>query len=138
MVLMFFNISNHPSSKWSEKQREAAFALGRYIEDIPFPHVPPTASEREVEELAYDLLIPLMRREWREDEDDVYMIQGEFSLTYLMTRLVLSTGRKVVVACTERKVQESTLEGGKVEKTSTFEFVRFRLVFDPSYFHRGY
>jgi len=136
VVLMFFNISNHPSSKWSEKQREAAFALGRYIEDVPFPDVPATASELEVEELAYDLLLPLVRRQQWEDEDDVFMVQGEYSLTYLMTRLLLSARRKVVVACTERKVQERTNEDGKVEKTSVFEFVRFRLVIDPSYFHR--
>jgi hypothetical protein len=138
-LLMFFNISNHPSSRWSYEQLMAARTLGggrNEVQDIPFPAVPPTASELEVEELARGLLTPLVHRQQWEDEDDVFMVQGEYSLTYLMTRLLLSEGRKVVVACTERKVQERTLEGGKVEKTSTFEFVRFRLVVDPSYFRR--
>jgi hypothetical protein len=130
MVLMFYNISNHPSSKWAPEQLTAARALGGEVRDVPFPNVPPTACASQVEELARDLLSPMLVNRRRE-AGDVFMVQGEFSLTYVVTRLLLSAGRKVVVACTERKVQEREVGGGKVEKTAVFEFVQFREVVNP-------
>jgi hypothetical protein len=51
---MLLNLSNHPSDKWSDKQREAALAISKKlvkkagegkigIIDIPFPNIPPAA-----------------------------------------------------------------------------------------------
>jgi hypothetical protein len=130
MVLMFYNISNHPSSKWEYGQLLAARALGGDVRDVAFPHVPPMACESQVKELVRDLLSPLLVNRRRED-GDVFMVQGEFSLTYMATRLLLSVGRKVVVACTDRTVWRRELGEGRVEKTSFFKFVQFREVVEP-------
>lgn len=46
---MFINVSNHPSSKWSQAQKDAA---GGEILDIPFPNINPRASTWEVEAMA--------------------------------------------------------------------------------------
>ncbi len=118
---MFVNISNHPSARWSTEQRNAALGLGGDIRDIQFPNVPPTASMNEVGRLAEDLASQV-------EPGSVVMVQGEFSLTFMLTRRLIGRGCRVVVACTERTVQERELEGGKVEKTAVFEFVQFRPV----------
>ena len=49
---MFINISNHPSSKWSQEQIIAAKKLGGDIIDIPFPIVPTRSSTKEIEAIA--------------------------------------------------------------------------------------
>lgn len=129
---MFYNISNHPSAKWSPAQIAAAEFRGGTIVDIPFPNVPPAATPEEVEALADNLVasIPPVRGMHGEEVPMPFvMCQGEFSLTFATTRRLLAGGYRVVVACTERKVQEKTLEGGKVEKTAVFEFVQFRRVY---------
>jgi hypothetical protein len=126
VVLMFFNISNHPSAKWASEQLAAARALGGEVRDVAFPSVPPGASYQEVALMANGLALGLGTK-----PGDVCMVQGEFTLTYMLTWLLRRGGCVVVAACTDRKVQERVLEGGKVEKTSTFEFVQFREVVEP-------
>lgn len=118
---MFVNISNHPSAKWGLAQLEAAKALGGDVRDIQFPNVPSTATSEDVAALADSLVAQV-------EPGAAVMCQGEFSLTFAVTSRLLAKGHQVVVACTERKVQERQLEGGKVEKTATFEFVAFRQV----------
>jgi len=123
---MFFNISNHPSAKWGDEQRHAAHAIGGDIRDIAFPNVPPGASYQEVALMAHGLVSGLGAK-----PGDVCMVQGEFTLTYMLTWLLRLAGCVVVAACTDRKVQERALGDGKVEKTSVFEFVQFREVVEP-------
>lgn len=115
------NISNHPSTKWTAAQVNAAKALdGREVVDFPFPNVPPTATIEDVMSLARDMLTKALATGER-----VAMVQGEFSLTFGLTRMLLMGGVGVVVATTERKV----IENADGTKTVTFEFVQFRPVF---------
>lgn len=117
---MFLNISNHPSAKWGEVQRARAELLGNHIVDMQFPNVPPLATTEDVTEIARRIVAGLPPAY----EIDYAMVQGEFSLTYELTRMMLALGWKVCVATTERKVVEE--EGGK--KTTVFEFVQFRMI----------
>jgi hypothetical protein len=110
---MFVNISNHPSSKWSQAQKEAA---GGEIFDIPFPNVDPKASRFEIAEIALLLMKKIP------DGTKKAMVQGEPTLCYALTGLLKREGVLVVVATTERRVIEK--EGGV--KESVFEFVQFR------------
>ena len=48
---MLINFSNHPSKYWEEKQIWEASAWGEIV-DIPFPSVPASANEQEVELIA--------------------------------------------------------------------------------------
>jgi hypothetical protein len=113
---MFLNISNHASAKWSEAQLNAARKFGGEIKDVQFPNVSPGVSTEEVMTMAQSIVEVVIN-----DEPGIAMVQGEFSLTFELSRMLLALGWQVVVATTERKV----VEVANV-KTTTFEFVQFR------------
>jgi len=54
-MLALINHTNHPSSKWSEKQKEG---FDKII-DLPFPNISPTASDNEVWEIVKWRIVPL-------------------------------------------------------------------------------
>ena len=117
---MFINITNHPSARWSDAQRAAAEKLGGEIQDIPFPPIPADAGEGRVEQMAYtvfhqviDITVPT---------NAVVMIQGEFTFTLALVRLLQGAGYTCVAACSERQ----TVENADGTKTTRFEFIRFR------------
>ncbi len=123
---MFVNVSNHPSSRWSDDQREAALALGGEIRDFPFPNVPADASSADVLQMARDLVEDLFY-EINAGQGDVVMVQGEFSLTFATVERLRSYGISCVVACSERELVE-TIANGETTKTSVFRFRQFREV----------
>ena len=51
---LFINLSNHPSSKWSAKQIDAALKLSDNgpIIDMPFPNIDPEMSSDEINALS--------------------------------------------------------------------------------------
>ena len=118
---MFVNISNHVSSRWGSEQIEAAQAFGGKIKDVKFPNVSPTATLSDVSVLADELVVNV-------STGDVVMVSGEFSLTYALTRRLRAREVKVVVACTERTVEEVVKPDGTTEKKAVFRFVAFREV----------
>jgi hypothetical protein len=124
---MFYNISNHPSGKWSEEQRAEAVRMGMFIKDVQFPEVPPSLDDKELLSFAAEWVflnvLPLQLK-----AEDTVMVQGEFGLTCLLVQWVQSyTPAKVVYATTERKVvEEPDPVTGETRKTAVFKFVRFR------------
>ncbi len=120
---MFINFSNHQSVGWDKKQLEAASEYGEIV-DVPFPGVSSCATEQEIADLAQDsadLIISKIK-----SADDVVMVQGEFTLTYAVLKILKERGIKVVSACSERVATESTDEAGNKVKQSVFSFVKFR------------
>ncbi|OGS40519.1 MAG: hypothetical protein A3K77_00815 [Euryarchaeota archaeon RBG_13_31_8] len=113
----FLNISNHPSTKWGEEQYIAACRLGKEIIDIPFPNVPPQASESEVR----DLMISLIR-EVNQYKDPACHVMGEQGLTYALVRKLIDARLHVYHSTTERIV----VDGESGQKTAQFKFVQFR------------
>jgi hypothetical protein len=120
---MFINVSNHPSSRWSDDQREAALALGGEIRDVQFPNVPALATSDDVLDMAFDLADEIAAI----SQDVVAMVQGEFSLTIAVVNRLRAHGVKCVVACSEREVVE-TVANGETTKTAVFRFRQFREV----------
>jgi hypothetical protein len=123
---MFINVSNHPASRWSQDQIEAAQVLGGDIRDFPFPNVPADASSADVLDLSRDLVEDIFY-EIGAGQGDVVMVQGEFSLTIATVERLRSYGIQCVVACSEREVVETVVDG-ETKKTSVFRFRRFREV----------
>lgn len=121
----FINFSNHKSTSWSAEQTDAAKSLahGGCIIDVPFPNVPPSASEEEVAEMAKDAFATI----W-DAKPAVVMVMGEFSLSHKVTERLKGNYITVVVATTEREVVEKTNEKGETVKVSSFKFVKFRKV----------
>ena len=120
---MFLNISNHPSQKWGESQKSEAERNGEIV-DIPFPNIPPHFTGEEVKSLARDMAKAIYRDYDSPFWGDMAMVQGEFSFTHHLTSDLKALGWMVVVACSERVVEDLP-DGGK---KTTFNFVQFREV----------
>ena len=136
--LVFYNISNHPSSSWDVKQVEAAKKLlvkatglslvggiptspnvePPLIVDVPFPSVPPAASTREVSDLMWGIRAKINTQG---NTIVLAMVMGEMCLTHKLVNLLSRERIGCVAATTEREVIEK--EG---VKTSIFKFVQFR------------
>lgn len=121
----FFNLTNHPSAKWSDEQKASALLMvggengDGEIVDIPFPNIPPEATGREVRKTAFDYLVKYFDGA---DTESVVLVQGEMVFTFNMVNLLQTERIRCVAATTERKVEERP----NGEKVSVFKFVRFR------------
>ncbi len=132
MKAVFANVSNHPSSGWSEEQRRAALEIATVVAlhndpelksveaeivDVPFPNVPPHFSSLEILPLAVEVVRAIP------SNTTVAMVQGEFVLSYMLVRQLQKKGITVVAATSERK----TVDLGNGRKATEFQFVRFRV-----------
>lgn len=119
---MFINISNHPSTKWSKRQLDSARWNGDEIIDIPFPNVSPTATTEDVTAIARIVLTAVLELAEDHKKPLTCLVQGESSLCFELSRMLLALGVDVVVATSERNV----VEGPNGTKTVQFDFVQFR------------
>jgi len=122
--MTFVNISNHPSSGWSEEQKAAARRWGAaeptttsQIKDIPFPAIPPEADMDVVRRMADDMFKSIYTPNFR----GAVHLMGEQSFCFALSGMLIEAGITVLVSTTAREVVEK--DG---VKTSTFKFVRFR------------
>ena len=116
---MFINISNHPVESWSKKQRQEAEKYGR-ITEIPFPVIKMEMSSSEIDHLVDDYFEKVKAYRY-----PVVMVQGEFIFAYRLVSRLKSNGIKALSSRSERKVKESLLKDGTVEKSAIFNFKGF-------------
>jgi hypothetical protein len=128
---MFLNVSNHPSDKWSDKQREAALAISKQIvetcgegtigiKDIPFPNIPPAASAEDIYTMA-DHFIENIAEEY-EAENTAIHIMGELTFTYNFVNASNIHDFTCYAATSER----NSIDNADGTKTIQFDFVQFR------------
>lgn len=121
---MFVNISNHPSTRWEESQRQEALELDKIgegsIMDVKFPAVPPEAGGDDIETLADQVAASVP------ESTIVAMVSGEFCLTMAIVLRLQRRGITCVAATTRRDTIETMAPDGSVVKTAVFRFVRFR------------
>lgn len=125
----FFNISNHPSGKWTEKQMVAARTykvddVEREIVDILHPVLDPLSSGKEVYNIAQELLCDIDANYGIED-GDVFLVQGEYVFCMAIVSMLQAQTAKTVYcvsATTERRVSE--LPDGSCRRW--FEFCQYR------------
>lgn len=115
---IFINLSNHPSSGWSEGQLTAAQRIGDIV-DLPFPPVAPGASADEVKQMADGLVERIL--ETGAPTTLTVHIMGEMTLCFAVVERLHKHGVCCVASTTERLVTE--VDGKKV---SEFHFVQFR------------
>jgi hypothetical protein len=120
---ILINISNHPSARWSEEQKKG---WDRII-DIPFPQISPEWGEETVHQMSYDIREQVEKMK-AEVGIPFVMMQGEFSLCYLLYEKLRNSGYKIAIPTTSREVIEETLPSGEVVKRSVFKFVRWRII----------
>lgn len=116
---MFINLTNHPSDKWSEKQRTAAEEYGE-IYDIEFPNIDSKMTSDEVKKFALEYVDEIMSK-----DPKCVLCQGEFTFSYQVIRELKERGVKTVAACSERHTSEM-VAGDVTSRVSLFEFVQFR------------
>lgn len=128
--MTLINLSNHPSDKWSDKQKEG----WDKVIDVPFPQIPASASEEEV---INNFVTPISNQlakianEIGGNEFNI-MLMGEQFFCDVMKQVLKENFNNDIwhfyYTTTERKVVEKQKEDGTVEKTAIFEFVRWRTI----------
>lgn len=121
---MFINLTNHPSSGWSEAQLAAARQYGDIV-DMSFPVVDENGSEADIKHLADDYLAQILKK--GNPSDITVHIMGEQSFCYALISKLQKEGIRCVASCTVR----NTYVNGAGEKVSTFQFTRFREYVPP-------
>lgn len=124
---MLLNFSNHPSSQWPEKQKEEAKKMFGNVTDIPFPNIPPDATEEDITQLSREYLNKILSFKNQYPKIAVH-IMGEFTFTYNMIKELEKHGIPCYASTTKRTVEEIA-ENNVIKKISRFEFVCFRKYF---------
>lgn len=122
MPQTFINLTNHPSSKWSSEQLNAAHEFASTIVDIPFPNVPASAHEDEVNEIINETVEKVLAI----GKDVVVHIAGEPVVTHAIVNSLIQCGIPSFASTTERNVVETTNPDGTTSKVVQFKFVQFR------------
>lgn len=115
--LMLVNLSNHPSSKWNERQLITAIQKYQKVIDVPFPNIPPTYTKQEVQQLSKKYV-----RQILEKSPSVVHIMGEMTFTYTMVNLLKAANIQCIASTTERIVKEES----NGQRITTFKFTQFR------------
>ena len=116
---MFINLSNHPSSKWSEAQTEAAKQYGDII-DLTFPQVDPNGDEAYIANLADEYCRKTL--DMGDGTPLTIHLMGEMTLAFALVARLKAKGVVCLASTTERIV----LEEKPGVKTNVFRFARFR------------
>ena len=116
---MFINLSNHPSSKWTESQIKAAEQYGEIV-DMHFPNVDPAGDTTYIDDLANEYAQRV--NSIANGTHSVVHIMGEMTLTFAIIIKLQKMNINCVCSTTERIVEE--LDNG--EKKVLFNFVKFR------------
>lgn len=112
-TITLINLSNHPSSAWTDDQKKGIKA----VVDLPFPNVDPEGDEEYINQLADEYLHKVLDI----DSSATVHIMGEFNFCYSIISKLKSMGIRCVASCTKRDTVEEN--GVKISK---FKFVRFR------------
>jgi len=118
---MLINLSNHPISKWSSNQIYAASKYGE-IKDLSFPIIDPLADTKSVYKIVKDYEKKILEIFNKETGIRVVHLMGELSFCFMLADILKKEKILCVVSTTKRIVQEYS----NGNKTSRFEFIRFR------------
>lgn len=122
---IFINYSNHPSSKWSKQQLDAAKAISDSIVDVQFPAIDPNMSEGDIAEFAKEQLSYILHNLTEEGKDEViFHIAGE--LTYVAYFVSYCNKYANNITCLTSTSKRNVLENTDGTKTIKFDFVKFR------------
>ena len=120
---MLINLSNHPSTRWNEKQMNATIEEYGSVKDIQFPNIPPAATTEEVQKMAKDYVQQIRTlAKQAENQPFVAHVMGEMTFMYRVVKLLRRSNIKCVASTTER----DTIENADGSKTFKFNFIQFR------------
>ncbi len=117
---MLINLTNHPSSRWSDKQKAAAKVYGEIV-DMPFPVIDEAGDEKYIATLADEYLNKIVNLS--DTQSVVVHLMGEQTFSYALIKRLCERGITCVASTTKRIVKEE-VPGKKSEVI--FQFERFR------------
>ncbi|MBE6328913.1 MAG: CRISPR-associated protein [Bacteroidales bacterium] len=117
---MLINLTNHPSSRWSDKQKAAAEVYGEIV-DMPFPVIDEAGDEKYIATLADEYLNKIVNLS--DTQSVVVHLMGEQTFSYALIKRLRERGITCVASTTKRIVKEE-VQGKKSEVI--FQFERFR------------
>lgn len=122
---MLINLSNHPLDTWSDQQKqEAEKQFGRIV-DLQFPPIAPESDLDQIAQIAteyVDICFKQFEQENPSSFQNAVHVMGEMTFVYQFVKMMSELG-VVCVASTTRRI---VVAADQNEKTSKFEFVRFR------------
>jgi len=118
---MLINLTNHPSARWSEKQKAAAEEEFGEIVDMSFPEIREEGCEWYVSDLADQYLRKILNMP--DASPFVVHLMGEQTFSYALLKRLRARGITCVASTTKRIVKEEE-PGRKTEVI--FQFERFR------------
>lgn len=116
---MLINLSNHPSSKWSEAQTQSAHQYGDIV-DLPFPKVDPKGDETDVVNLAEEYFQKVL--DLANGTNVTVHLMGEMTLTYALVQRL----QKIGIVCVASTTQRVSIDLPDGRQESVFKFVKFR------------
>lgn len=120
---MLINLSNHPSSKWSKEQIEAAKQAYGTIADLGFPEILPSSSLAQVKQISRKYFAEIKNLLIQSKvENNAIHVMGEFTFTFNLLEMLKQNNIPAVASTTSREV----FEDEKGNKISKFNFIRFR------------
>lgn len=117
---MLINLTNHPSARWSDKQKAAAEVYGEIV-DMPFPVIDEAGDEKYIATLADEYLNKIVNLS--DTQSVVVHLMGEQTFSYALIKRLRERGITCVASTTKRIVKEE-VPGKKSEVI--FQFERFR------------
>lgn len=122
---VFINYSNHPSTKWSEDQLNAAKEMADRIVDEPFPQIDPEATEFDIVDLAKKEINRFFQTYIGEYNEFIIHIAGEMTfVAYFVSQINKWWAANAI--CITSTTKRDVVENEDGSKTVKFKFVRFR------------
>lgn len=118
---MLLNLSNHPSTKWSEIQKNAAITQYDNIFDMEFPNIDPEWDNNKVLELAKSYVLKCLELKSKQNLKAVHLM-GELTFCTALSILLKKHNINCIVSTTHRIVSFNK----QGIKESEFSFCRFR------------
>jgi len=118
---MLINLSNHPSTQWTDEQLSAGHQYGNIL-DIDFPVVDPAGDAEYIKQLARECAESVKSiLQGSYDSENAVHVMGEPTLVYHIVILLKQQGITCLASTTSRESVED-----KGIKTSKFSFAQFR------------
>ena len=122
---MLLNLSNHPYSQWSEKQKETALNDYGVVKDMEFPLIDPEYTTEQVKSLAKEyfnkIISEVENQKNKSKKIFAVHLQGEFTFVFHLLLLLKEKNIACVASTSVRNVKQI---GEK--KIINFNFVQFR------------
>lgn len=120
---MLINLSNHPSSLWSEAQTKAATLKYGQVIDFSFPAIDPKAEPYEIDYQTETFQVKLLQLLAGENLGlQAVHVMGELTFCFALVARLQKNGITCLASTTDR----ITIDNSDGSKTTQFGFVRFR------------